>query len=324
MKKILLEIKNLNVSFNPGKNEVKAVRNLNLEVYEGEILGIVGESGSGKSVTAYSVLGLIPEPPGKTESDGIIYKGEDLRKLSFEKMRKIRGRKISMVFQEPGSSLNPVMTIRSQMTEIFRAHTDFDKETIPAKSVELLRSAGIPDPGKRINEYPGSLSGGMQQRVMIAMALACNPSLLIADEPTTSLDVTVQAQILDLIQSLKDENKITSVILITHNMGIVAEMCSRVAVMFGGVIVELAGVKEIFENPLHPYTKNLLESIPVLGKPARVTTPPVRAKSDKNTGLNTGCVFRCRCASAMEVCGIKEPSMKEISGEHSVRCFLYE
>ncbi len=324
MKNKILEIKNLSVSFsgdNSGTENIKAVHNLNLDVYEDEILGIVGESGSGKTVTAYSVLGLVSEPPGITESGEILYRGADLRKLSFEEMRKYRGREISMIFQEPGTALNPVMTIKSQLYETFASHGKYTKDELREKAVELLKSTGIPDPEKRISDYPGSLSGGMQQRVMIAMALACNPSLLIADEPTTSLDVTVQAQILELIRKLKTEKKISSVILITHNMGIIAEMCDRVAVMYRGRILEQASVKNLFENPMNPYTKALLDSMPVLGKTADRELKPLPSETASG---NKGCVFAGRCAQKKDICVLTEPELKLHSEEHYIRCHLYE
>lgn len=324
MKKRILEIKNLSISFpggDSGRDKIMAVENLSLEVFEGEILGIVGESGSGKTVTAFSVLGLVQEPPGNTESGEILYRGADLRKLPFAEMRNYRGKEISMIFQEPASALNPVMTIKSQIYETLSSHGIYGKKEIQGKALELLKSTGISDTEKRINEYPGSLSGGMQQRVMIAMALACNPSLLIADEPTTSLDVTVQAQILDLIRELKDTDKISSVILITHNMGIIAEMCDRVAVMYRGRILESAPVKNIFENPLNPYTKGLLDSTPVLGRTGSRDLKPLPADVSDN---QKGCRFYGRCGFKKDICGITEPELKEHSGEHFVRCHLYE
>lgn len=324
MKKKILEIKDLKISFRLNDKKGYAVDGLNLDVYEDEILGLVGESGSGKSVTAYSVLGLISEPPGKIESGEIIYKGTDLLKLSFEELRKFRGSEIAMIFQEPGSALNPVMTLESQLAEVFNAREKTDGKEIFEKSVELLGQAGIPDAGKRIKEYPGSLSGGMQQRVMIAMALAGNPSLLIADEPTTSLDVTVQAAILDLMLKLKEQNRISSIVLITHNLGVVAGTCDRVAVMYGGKILESSSTKEIFLNPLHPYTKLLLESVPVFGKQRGDDLKSIPGSVHGIYDNPPGCKFYGRCPAQKKECGVTEPPLKEIKEGHFVRCFLYE
>ena len=324
MKKKILEIKDLKISFSLNDKKGYAVDGLNLDLYEGEIVGLVGESGSGKSVTAYSVLGLISEPPGKIESGEIIYKGTDLLKLSFEELRKFRGSEIAMIFQEPGSALNPVMTVESQLAEVFNAREKTDGKEIFEKSVELLRQVGIPDAVKRIKEYPGSLSGGMQQRVMIAMALAGNPSLLIADEPTTSLDVTVQAAILDLMLKLKKQNRISSIVLITHNLGVVAGTCDSVAVMYGGKIQESSSTKEIFLNPLHPYTKLLLESVPVFGKQAKEDLKSIPGSVHGIYDNPPGCKFYGRCPAQKTECGVTEPPLKEIKEGHFVRCFLYE
>ncbi len=324
MKKKILEIKDLKISFRLNDKKGYAVDGLNLDVYEDEILGLVGESGSGKSVTAYSVLGLISEPPGKIESGKIIYNGTDLLKLSFEELRKFRGSEIAMIFQEPGSALNPVMTVESQLAEVFNAREKTDGKEIYEKSVELLSQVGIPDAGKRIKEYPGSLSGGMQQRVMIAMALAGNPSLLIADEPTTSLDVTVQAAILDLMLKLKEQNKISSIVLITHNLGVVAGTCGSVAVMYGGKIQESSSTKEIFLNPLHPYTKLLLESVPVFGKQRGDDLKSIPGSVYGIYDNPPGCKFYGRCPAQKKECGVTEPPLKEIKEGHFVRCFLYE
>ncbi len=324
MKKKILEIKDLKISFRLNDKKGNAVDGLNLDVFENEILGLVGESGSGKSVTAYSVLGLIPEPPGKIESGEIIYKGTDLLKLSFEELRIFRGSEIAMIFQEPGSALNPVMTVESQLAEVFNAREKTDGKEVFEKSVELLNQVGIPDAEKRIKEYPGSLSGGMQQRVMIAMALAGNPSLLIADEPTTSLDVTVQAAILDLMLKLKEQNRISSIVLITHNLGVVAGTCDRVAVMYGGKIQESSAAKGIFLNPLHPYTKLLLESIPVFGRQGNGDLKSIPGSVHGIYDSQPGCRFCGRCPAQKKECGITEPPLKEVSEGHFVRCYLYE
>ncbi|MDD5361321.1 MAG: ABC transporter ATP-binding protein [Ignavibacteria bacterium] len=334
MKNKILEIKNLSTVFyakhsGQGKETKelipgKAVSGVSFDVYEDEVLGIVGESGSGKSVTAYSILNLIPNPPGKIVSGEIIYRGIDLLKLSSEEIRKYRGAEISMIFQEPGTSLNPVMRIEEQMCEVFMSHGKTDRAEALKKSIELLKRAGLPDAEKRIKEYPSSLSGGMQQRVMIAMALAFRPSLLIADEPTTALDVTVQAQILDLMSDIKRENGKSSIIMITHNLGIIAEMCDRVLVMYGGKIQESANVKDLFENPLHPYTSAMIKSIPCFGKKheGRLNTIPGMVPDIFN--LPPGCKFCNRCEFKKDICEKKEPELKEISKEHFVRCHLYE
>jgi oligopeptide/dipeptide ABC transporter ATP-binding protein len=334
MKNKILEIKNLSTNFYakhtvPGKNKKElipgeAVSGVSFDVYEDEVLGIVGESGSGKSVTAYSILNLIPNPPGKIISGEIIYKGVDLLKLSPEEIRRYRGAEISMIFQEPGTSLNPVMRIESQMCEVFMSHGKTDIADAVKKSIELLKRAGLPDAEKRIKEYPSSLSGGMQQRVMIAMALAFRPSLLIADEPTTALDVTIQAQILDLMSEIKKEEKKSSIILITHNFGIIAEMCDRVIVMYGGKIQESANVRDLFENPLHPYTSAMINSIPHFGKrtAGRLKTIPGMVSDIFN--LPKGCKFCNRCELKKDLCETIEPELREISKEHFVRCHLYE
>lgn len=324
MKKKILEIKNLKIPFRLNDKKGSAVDGLSLDVYEDEILGLIGESGSGKSVTAYSVLGLIPEPPGKIESGEILYRGTDLLKLSFEELRKFRGSEISMIFQEPGSALNPVMTVEAQLAESFGVLGKSERKAIREKSVELLSRVGIPDAGRRIKEYPGSLSGGMQQRVMIAMALAGNPSLLIADEPTTSLDVTVQASILDLMLKLKEQNTISSIVLITHNAGVVAGMCDRVAVMYGGKVQEHSSTKEIFSNPLHPYTKLLLESIPVFGRQGSDGLKSIPGSVHSIYSPPQGCRFCGRCPVQKDECSVKDPALIEVSKEHFVRCRLYE
>lgn len=281
MKEKLLEIKNLRTSFlidsdEPGsglsgiefpggKIKLKAVDDISFCVYEGEILGIAGESGSGKTVTAYSVLRLIPEPPGKIESGEIIFDGKDLLKLSREEIAEYRGSEISMIFQEPSSSLNPLLRTGTQVSEVLRAHFKLSKEESYKKVHELLTDTGIPEPEKRMDEYPYSLSGGMQQRIMIAAALACNPKLLIADEPTTALDATIQMQILQLLIDTKARRKDSSVIIISHNLAMLSEICDRVIIMYAGKICEIADKKTIFTSPKHPYTKGLLNSLPLIG-----------------------------------------------------------
>ena len=258
----LIEIKDLHTHFYTEAGTAKAVDGVSFDVYKGEVLGIVGESGSGKSVTSLSINRLIPDPPGKIVSGEIIYNGVNLLDLSYEEMRDYRGKDISMIFQEPMTSLNPVLKISVQMNEVLMRHLGLSFEEATKKSVDMLRAVGIPDPEDRINEYPHQFSGGMRQRVMIAMSLLCNPSLLIADEPTTALDVTIQAQILDLMISLKEKREGAAILLITHDLAVIAETCDRVIVMYGGKVQEIATVEELFKNPLHPYTKALMDSIP--------------------------------------------------------------
>ena len=264
MSKKLIEVKNLKTYFYTEAGTVKAVNNVSFDIYEGEVLGIVGESGSGKSVTSLSINRLIPNPPGEIVDGEVIYKNQNLLDLSYDEMRNIRGRDIAMIFQEPMTSLNPVLKIGVQMNEVLIKHENLSEEKATKRSIEMLTAVGIPDPEQRINEYPHQFSGGMRQRVMIAMALQCNPSLLIADEPTTALDVTIQAQILDLMMDLKDKRKEAAILLITHDLAVVAETCDRIIVMYGGEIQEIAPVDELFKNPLHPYTKALMQSIPHL------------------------------------------------------------
>ena len=258
----LFEIKNLKTFFHTEAGTVKAVNDVSFDIYKGEVLGIVGESGSGKSVTSLSINRLIPNPPGEIVSGEIIYDGKNLLDLSYEEMRKYRGRHISMIFQEPMTSLNPVLRVGVQMNEVLVEHKGISEEEATKKSIEMLDAVGIPEPERRINDYPHQFSGGMRQRIMIAMALQCNPSLLIADEPTTALDVTIQAQILDLMMELKDSRNDAAILLITHDLAVIAETCDRVIVMYGGVIQEIATIDELFKNPLHPYTKALMNSIP--------------------------------------------------------------
>jgi oligopeptide/dipeptide ABC transporter ATP-binding protein len=286
------------------------------------VVGLVGESGSGKSVTALSILRLIPDPPGRIMEGSILFNGQDLLKLSWEDIRKIRGREISMIFQEPMTSLNPVFTIGMQIMEVVLHHEKISKKDAFDRSVEMLKLVGIPDPASRMHDYPHQYSGGMRQRVMIAMALACNPSLLIADEPTTALDVTIQAQILELMLKIKDERKDAAILLITHNLAVVAETCHRVIVMYGGKIQEIASVHELFRNPLHPYTQGLLASLPTVDgeKQKRLRTIPGNVPSIMD--LPVGCKFVTRCPVKLDRCAITEPELIEIAPGHWVRCFL--
>jgi len=322
----ILEIKNLKTHFHTPDGVVKAVDGVTYDLHAGETLGVVGESGCGKSVTALSILRLIPEPPGRITGDGIFFEGEDLTQLPTRELRKIRGNKISMIFQEPMTSLNPVFTIGFQIAEAVMLHQGLSKKGAMDKAAEMLDLVGIPLPRQRVKEYPHQLSGGMRQRVMIAMALSCNPKILLADEPTTALDVTIQAQILDLMFKLKDDLG-TAIIMITHDLGLVAETCQRVVVMYAGKIVENAPVDEIFANPMHPYTIGLLNSIPKLRTSA---TDKEQGRLQEIPGvvpslhrLPTGCTFNPRCPEVFGMCLENEPELKEVSPNHFVRCFLH-
>lgn len=325
----LLEVKNLKTHFQMHDHLVKAVDGIDFHLDRGEVLGIVGESGCGKSMTSMSIMRLIPEPPGKIVDGSILFEGEDIVQASDERMREIRGNNISMIFQEPMTSLNPVFTIGNQISEVLILHRKMTEEEALAESVKLLGMVGISDPEERVHEYPFQLSGGLRQRVMIAMALACEPSIIIADEPTTALDVTIQAQILRLMGELKDKIN-SSIIFITHDLAVIAEFADRVAVMYSGVIVESTTVKEIFESPKHPYTQGLLASVPVLGQkkinsdgtPALLETIPGSLPDPKF--YPTGCRFAARCKFAEDRCSQKEPELLEYSKDHKVRCYLTE
>jgi len=320
----LLQIKGLKTHFFTDDGVSPAVDGVDYEVRKGETLGVVGESGCGKSVTALSIMRLIPDPPGKIIAGDIVFEGQSLLALSNEEMRRIRGNKISMIFQEPMTSLNPVYTIGNQISEALRLHQGLSKKDAHDRSIDMLQLVGIPLPERRVNEHPHQLSGGMRQRAMIAMALSCNPSLLIADEPTTALDVTIQAQILDLMVSLKADLD-TAIILITHDLGVVAESAARVVVMYAGKVVEEADVYNIFEHPLHPYTEGLLESIPRIDhstqKKARLTE--IQGVVPIPSQLPTGCHFHPRCPKVMDVCRHENPELKEEKADHRVRCWLY-
>tara|TARA_Y100001970_G_scaffold219432_1_gene269233 strand:- start:331 stop:1311 length:981 start_codon:yes stop_codon:yes gene_type:complete len=316
----LIEIKNLKTFFHTEAGTVKAVNNVSFDIYKGEVLGIVGESGSGKSVTSLSINRLIPNPPGEIVSGEIIYNGINLLDLSYEEMRNYRGKDIAMIFQEPMTSLNPVVRIERQMNEILMKHEGISKDEATKKSIEMLKSVGIPEPERRINDYPHQFSGGMRQRIMIAMALQCNPALLIADEPTTALDVTIQAQILDLMMELKDKRKDAAILLITHDLAVVAETCDRVIVMYGGVIQEIAEINELFKNPIHPYTKALMESIPKMDiKEKRLKA--LKGMVPSILELGDGCKLCSRfdpqdCACAGDK---KEPDLIEVGENHYAR-----
>lgn len=320
----LVEIKNLKTYFYTEDGVVPAVDGVNFYIKPGETLGVVGESGCGKSVTSLSVLRLIQNPPGRIlEGSEILFEGVDLLKLSEKEMRKIRGNDISMIFQEPMTSLNPVFRIGDQLEEVLLLHQGMNKSQARKKSIEMLSLVGIPRPEKVVDDYPHSLSGGMRQRAMIAMAIACNPKLLIADEPTTALDVTVQAQILDLIKELKDKIN-SSIMLITHNLGVIAETCERVIVMYAGKVVEEGSVYSIFEDPKHPYTIGLIGSIPSLetkGVHKKLESIPGVVPNPLN--MPKGCRFSPRCNCAMDICKVEEPEIIALGEERMVRCHLY-
>jgi oligopeptide/dipeptide ABC transporter ATP-binding protein len=317
----LLQIRNLKTYFQTEAGTAKAVDGVNLDIFPGEVVGLVGESGSGKSVTALSVLRLIPDPPGKIEG-AILFKDRDLLQISWDEIRKVRGKEISMIFQEPMTSLNPVFTIGMQLTEAVLGHERVSKREAFQRSVEMLERVDIADPASRMNDYPQQFSGGMRQRVMIAMALACNPSILIADEPTTALDVTIQAQILELMLRIKDQRQDAAILLITHNLAVVAETCTRVIVMYGGKIQEVATVNELFKNPLHPYTRGLLASLPVVDGQRKHRLAAIPGNVPSIFELPAGCKFETRCSERFERCVLVEPELLESSPGHWVRCHL--
>ena len=316
----LFEIKNLKTFFHTEAGTVKAVNDVSFDIFKGEVLGIVGESGSGKSVTSLSINRLIPNPPGEIVSGEIIYDDKNLLELSYEEMRKYRGRHISMIFQEPMTSLNPVLRVGVQMNEVLVEHEGISEEEATKKSIEMLDAVGIPEPERRINDYPHQFSGGMRQRIMIAMALQCNPSLLIADEPTTALDVTIQAQILDLMMELKDSRNDAAILLITHDLAVIAETCDRVVVMYGGVIQEIATIDELFKNPLHPYTKALMESIPKLDKKSK-RLKALKGMVPSILELGDGCKLCSRFEPEECACGGTkiEPELIEFEKGHFAR-----
>jgi len=319
----LLEIKNLKTYFFLSDGVSRAVDGVDIEIFKGKTLGLVGESGCGKSVTALSILRLVPSPPGRIVSGEILFNNQDLIKLSAEEIRKIRGNKISMIFQEPMTSLNPVFTVGDQIAEVFRLHKGLSKRESLQEAKRMLELVKIPAPEQRIKEYPHQMSGGMRQRVMIAMALSCDPDLLVADEPTTAVDVTVQSQILELMENLKAQFN-SSILMITHNLSVIAKISDYVAVMYAGLIMEYADINEIFENPQHPYLISLLKSIPRLDK---VTETVEKLKVIEGTVPDplhypTGCRFHPRCEFVMERCKVEEPEMKEIKENHFARCFL--
>ena len=314
-----LSIRDLTIHYASGKRTVKAVNGISFDIEKGKTLGLVGETGAGKTTTALGILNLIPKPPGKIVSGEIIFEGEDLLKKSKKEMRKIRGNKISMIFQDPMTSLDPVVTVGDQIAEVIRLHQATSRKEAQQKAVDMLELVGIP--GERYNEYPHQFSGGMKQRVIIAIALACNPSLLIADEPTTAPDVTIQAQILELMANLRREFG-SSMLLITHDLGVVAEVCDNVAIMYAGEIVEYGDLRHIYRNASHPYTEGLFGSIPNLNDETD-RLKPIRGLMPDPADLPAGCSFAPRCPYATDRCRAEDPATYEIEPGHLVKCHRY-
>ncbi len=319
----LLEIRGLKTHFATDDGWLHAVDGVDININRGETVGVVGESGCGKSVTAMSVLKLLPMPPGKIVAGQILWKGRDLITLDAASMRKVRAKEIAIVFQEPMTSLNPVYTVGAQIAEVIRIHEDFNRRDAHDRATEMLKLVRIPTPERRVNDYPHQFSGGMRQRVMIAMALSCNPQLLIADEPTTALDVTIQAQILDLLNELKERIGM-AIMLITHAMGVVAETAQRVIVMYAGQVIEEANVNELFSNPRHPYTQGLIRSIPRIDTAAahKVRLEAISGTVPKLIAPGVGCRFASRCKFVTEECGSATPILREVAPGHKVACIL--
>lgn len=319
---MLLEVKNLKTQFQMKKGIVKAVDDVSFSIHAGEVLAVVGESGSGKSVTSLSIMGLL-QSPGRIAGGEILFKGEDLLKKSRKQMQEIRGNEISMIFQEPMTSLNPVYRIKDQLAESIMLHMKLKKKEAYERAVEMLELVGIPSARERANDYPHQMSGGTRQRVMIAMALSCNPELLIADEPTTALDVTIQAQILDLLNQMREKFHM-AVMLITHDLGVVSETADRVIVMYCGKIMEEAAVDDIFRHPMHPYTVGLIRSIPSLDDDQDEPLYMIRGMVPNPMNMPKGCPFSDRCDRCMERCREEMPELREREVGHKVRCFLYD
>tara|TARA_B100000029_G_scaffold198492_1_gene196567 strand:+ start:955 stop:1935 length:981 start_codon:yes stop_codon:yes gene_type:complete len=323
----LLRVENLSTYFYSRGGTVKAVDNISFDVAEGETVGIVGESGCGKSATVLSIMRLIPNPPGRIVHGDILFQGNegnppvDLRTVSESEMQEIRGNLVSMVFQDPMTSLNPVLTIGWQLREPLQLHLGLSKKEAEDRSIELLELVNIPSPAQRLNDYPHQFSGGMRQRVMIAMAIACNPKLLIADEPTTALDVTIQAQILELMMKLQDELNM-SVVIITHDLGVVGEICDRVLVMYAGQIIESGSVDDLLNDPKHPYTHGLLQSVPKLGPTVKERMEPIHGVPPNLVALPPGCRFAPRCSKKFDKCN-DEPILKDVGQNHECACWLY-
>ena len=320
--KKMLEVQDLHVTFKTYGGEVHAVRGVTFDLYEGETLAIVGESGCGKSVTSNAIMGLIPQPPGKISNGRIFFKGKELTKLNKNALRKVQGVDISMIFQDPMTALNPTLTVGEQLTDGLRTHKSISKIEANKKAIEILNLVGIPNPEERLKQYPHQFSGGMRQRIVIAIALICEPLLLIADEPTTALDVTIQAQILELFEEIQEKTGV-SIILITHDLGVVAKIADRIAVMYAGKIIEIGMKREIFYNPTHPYTKGLLNSVPRLDlleeelEPIEGTPPDLFAPPK-------GCAFATRCPFAMEVCDYVQPETSYLTTSHYTDCWLQD
>ena len=319
----LLEVRDLKTHFFTPDGVVKAVDGVFYDLEEGETLGLVGESGCGKSVSALSIMRLIPDPPGKTVGGKVIFEGEDLLKLSGSQMRRVRGKRIAMVFQEPMTSLNPILSIERQLTEALEVHLRMGKSDARKEAIRRLEQVGISDPERRIKQFPHQFSGGMRQRVMIAMALSCNPRLIIADEPTTALDVTIQAQILELMKNLSVEYGV-SLIIITHNLGVVARYADRVNIMYAGKIIERGPAKEIYGSPSHPYTLGLLKSVPRLDLPRKERLDPIEGQPPDLMNLPPGCAFRERCRYAIDRCAEEIPPLQRVSDSHFSACFVAE
>ena len=320
MSENILSVQNLHTSFHTDKGEVKAVNGVTFNLEKGKILGIVGESGSGKSVTAYSIMRIL-EKNGRITEGKILYKGQDIAEFSEKQMREFRGKCCSIIFQDPMTSLNPVFTVGNQLKEAIELHTDRKGKEAEARAIEMLTLVGVNEPEKRVKQYPYELSGGMRQRVMIAMALACEPDILIADEPTTALDVTIQAQILELMNDLRHKLGM-SIIMITHDLGVVAQMCEKIAVMYAGHIVEYGTTDEIFYNPQHEYTKGLINSIPKLNAEEKERLVPIEGQPVDLLNPPAGCPFAPRCKSCMKVCLNKMPPRTELSDTHYTYCWL--
>jgi oligopeptide transport system ATP-binding protein len=317
----LLDVKNLQTRFFTREGTVHAVNNVSFQVNDQETVGIVGESGSGKSMTMLSVMRLIPQPPGKITHGEVMFEGQDLLKLSLPEIRKIRGNRVAMIFQDPMTSLNPVLTVERQLTEAIRIHLNLPKAAARDRAVELLEHVGIPGAGDRIRNYPHQFSGGMRQRVMIAMGLACNPKLLIADEPTTALDVTIQAQIVELVKRLKEELNM-AVIWITHDLSLLASLADRILVMYAGQVVESAPIDQLYANPRHPYTLGLLQSIPRLDEAQKAQLKPVDGMPPDLTHYPKGCPFANRCPYVIDQCQTDDPSLESVGNNHTVACWV--
>ncbi len=319
-KDYILEVNGLKTSFYTHVGEVQAVRGIDFKLKSGDVMGIVGESGSGKSVTARSVMKLI-EHPGVIKEGSIIFDGKDITEYSDQKMSNIRGNDMAMIFQDPMTSLNPVFRIENQMTEVIRRHQKVSHKEAKEKAIEMLHLVGIPEPAKRIRSYPHEFSGGMRQRVMIAMALSCNPKLLIADEPTTALDVTIQAQILDIMRDISTKLD-TAIILITHDLGVIAETCKDLVVMYGGMPMEKGTVDDIFESPQHPYTRGLLKSVPRMDTEEKGRLKPIAGSPPDLLAPPTGCPFSTRCPNVMQICTEEAPPMFSVGENHTSACWL--